>query len=113
MLVNCLLNAFAICVGEVSVFSFMVLFLCCVGVLLASPCIAFQRVCVLCWRSQCVSRCSLHMPAMCVCMRDVISEFNSEIEGLLAFCALVLFMCSMLCLMCSGSSLHVACILPF
>ena len=49
VLVNCLLNAFAICVGEVSVFSLkvMVLFLCCVGVLLASPCIVFQRVCVL------------------------------------------------------------------
>ena len=48
--VNCLLNAFAICVGEVSVFSLkvMVLFLGCVGVLLASPCIVFQRVCVLC-----------------------------------------------------------------
>ena len=27
-------------------------------------------------------------------MRDVISEFNSEIEGLLEFCALMLFMCS-------------------
>ena len=39
-----------ICVGEVSVFSLkvMVLFLSCVGVLLASPCIVFQRVCVLC-----------------------------------------------------------------
>ena len=50
VLVNCLLNAFAICVGEVSVFSLkvMVLFLGCVGVLLASPCIVFQRVCVLC-----------------------------------------------------------------
>ena len=50
VLVNCLLNAFAICVGEVSVFSLkvMVLFLCCVGVLLASPFIVFQRVCVLC-----------------------------------------------------------------
>ena len=48
--VNCLLNAFAICVGEVSVFSLkvMVLFLGCVGVVLASPCIVFQRVCVLC-----------------------------------------------------------------
>ena len=33
-LVNCLLNAFAICVGEVTVFSLkvIVLFLCCVGV---------------------------------------------------------------------------------
>ena len=50
LFVLCLLNAFAICVGEVSVFSLkvMVLFLCCVGVLLASPCIVFQRVCVLC-----------------------------------------------------------------
>ena len=48
-----------------------------------------------------------------VCMRDVISKFNSEIEGSLAFCALILFMCSILCLMYSGSSLHVQCILPF
>ena len=50
VLVNCLLNAFAICVGEMSVFSLkvMVLFLGCVGVLLASPCIVFRRVCVLC-----------------------------------------------------------------
>ena len=47
VLVNCLLNVFAICVGEVSVLSLkvMVLF---VGILLASPCIVFQRVCVLC-----------------------------------------------------------------
>ena len=49
VLVYCLLNAFAICVGEVSVFSLKVMvFLGCVGVLLASPCIVFQRVCVLC-----------------------------------------------------------------
>ena len=50
MLMNCLLNAFAICVGEVNVFSLivMVLFLGCVGFLLANPCIVFQRVCVLC-----------------------------------------------------------------
>ena len=39
VLVNCLLNMFAICVGEVSVFylKVMVLFLGCVGVFLASP----------------------------------------------------------------------------
>ena len=51
VLVNCLLNAFAICVGDVSVFSLkvMVLFLGCVGFLLTSPCIVFQRVCVLCF----------------------------------------------------------------
>ena len=43
VLVNCLLNAFAICVGGVNVFflKVMVLFLGCVGVLLASPCIVF------------------------------------------------------------------------
>ena len=50
VLVNCLLNVFAICVGEVTVFSLkvIVLFLCCVGVLLANPCIVFQTLCVLC-----------------------------------------------------------------
>ena len=53
------------------------------------------------------------MSDLCVCMRDVISEFNSEIEGSLAFCALMLFRCKIVCLMCSGSSLHVECIFPF
>ena len=53
------------------------------------------------------------MSDLYVCMRDVISEFNSEIEGSLAFSALMLFLCSILCLMCSWSSLHVECILPF
>ena len=53
------------------------------------------------------------MSDLCVCMRDVISEFNSEIDGSLAFCALMLFLCSIWCLMCSGSSLHVECVLPF
>ena len=38
---------------------------------------------------------------------------NSEIERSHASCALMLFLCSILCLMCSGSSLHVECILPF
>ena len=44
------------------------------------------------------------MSDLCVCMRDVISEFNSEIEGSLAFCALMLFLCSILCIMCFGSN---------
>ena len=52
------------------------------------------------------------MSDLCVCLRDVISEFNSEIEGSLAFCALMLFLCSILWLMCFGSSLLVECILP-
>ena len=48
VLVNCLLNAFAICVGEVSVFSLkvMVLFLGWVGVLLASPYCLPKSMCV-------------------------------------------------------------------
>ena len=54
----------------------------------------------------CVSRCSIHMSVLFVCMRDVISEFNSEIDGSLAFCPLMVFLCSILCLMYSGSSLH-------
>ena len=53
------------------------------------------------------------MSDLCVCMRDMISQFNCEIKGSLAFCALMVFRCSILCLMCSGSSLHVECILPF
>ena len=50
------------------------------------------------------------MPELYVCMRDVISEFNSEM-GSLACCTLMLFLCSIVCLMCSGSSLHVKYIL--
>ena len=57
--------------------------------------------------------CSLYMPDVCVCMRDGISECISEIEGSLACCALMLFLCCILCIMCSGSGLHVECILPF
>ena len=58
-----------------------------------------------------MSRCSLHVSDVCVCMRDVISELNSEIEESLAFWALMLFLCSVLCLICSGSSLSVSCLL--
>ena len=53
------------------------------------------------------------MSDLCVCMRDEISVFNSEIEGSLAFCTLMFFLCSIWCLMCFGSSLFVECILPF
>ena len=54
-----------------------------------------------------------YMLYLCVCMRGVLSEFNSEFEGSFEFCALMLFLCIILCLMCFGSSLHVECILPF
>ena len=43
VLVNCLLNAFAVCVGEVNVFSLKVFFF-----FLANPCMVFQTVCMLC-----------------------------------------------------------------
>ena len=46
VLVNCLLNVFAICVGEVNVFSLKVMFF--FFFFLANRCIVFQRVCVLC-----------------------------------------------------------------
>ena len=69
-------------------------------------------MCCVCDPSVC-----LGVPSICqVCVRDVISEFNSEVERSLAFCALMLLHNTfpyILCLMFSGSSLHVECILPF
>ena len=56
VVVNCLLNVFAICVD-------------CVGVLLASPCIVFQRVCV-CDPSVCLGVPSICQICVFVCMRD-------------------------------------------
>ena len=53
------------------------------------------------------------MSDLCVCMRDVISKFKYEIEGSLVFGGLMMFLCSILCLMCSRISWHVECILPF
>ena len=54
--------------------------------------------------------CCVCDPSVClgvpsICQMGVISEFE--------FCALMLFLCSILCLMYSVSSLHVECILPF
>ena len=37
------------------------------------------------------------MSDVCVCTRDVISEFNSEIQG--SFCGLMLF-CVLFCVLC-------------
>ena len=58
---------------------------------------SIEYVCCVCDPSVCLS-----VPSICqncVCMRDVISEFNSAIEGSLAFCALMLFLCSILCVL--------------
>ena len=40
-------------------------------------------------------------------------DFRVEIEESHALCDLVLFLCCILCFMCSGKSLHVMYILPF
>ena len=57
-----------------------------------------QSVCCVCDPSV-----YLGVPSICqICvffMRDVISEFNFEIEGSLAFCALMLFLC-LFCVLC-------------
>ena len=70
VLVNCLLNAFAIWVGEWIVFSLkvIVLFFCWVGFVLAYPYVVFVRVCCVCDRNLC-----LRVPSIChvcICMRD-------------------------------------------
>ena len=81
VLVNCLLNGFDIYVGKVIVFSLkvIVLFLDCVF-LLANICIVFQSVCVVFVIPY------VRFVCVCVCMRDVISEFHPEIKGSHAFC---------------------------
>ena len=51
------------------------------------------------------------MPYVCVCMRDMISEFNSEIEGSHASCALILFLFDLLCVMEVVLMWNVSCLL--
>ena len=53
-----------------------------------------KSMCVVFVIPVCVCECFLHMSDLCACMKEVISEFNSEIEGSFAFCALMLFLCS-------------------
>ena len=43
--------------------------------------------------TQCVSKCSLHMSDLCVCMRDVISEFNRRITCVLCSDVVSVFNC--------------------
>ena len=72
VLMNCLLNAFAICVGEVRVFSLKVIVLSCVFVGQSVHGLP-KRMYVVFVIPVCVYRCSLHMSDVCVCLRDVIS----------------------------------------
>ena len=47
-----------------------------VGFLLDSPLIVFHSMCVFRLWSQCPSRCSFHMPDLCVCMAWLMSLFK-------------------------------------
>ena len=64
--------------GEVTVFTFE----------------SYYVVVVFCWlihvlySKECVSKCSINILNMCVCLRDVITEFNSEIERLPCCCCM-------------------------
>ena len=97
VLVNCLLNAFAIC-------------LCVVAVLLLKEIVLCVWVGFLLPGDMCV-RVLFVIPSfvLCCCMREVISRFSFSVGSHeLLVCLSVIF-----CLMCSGKSLHVLCILPF
>ena len=69
------MKQFAICLGVVVILllNIMEVFSAGGGVLLARPCMVFQRVCVLCQLSQCGSNCSFHRLCLCLCMSEVIS----------------------------------------
>ena len=83
------------------------------GVLLDRPCMVFQRMCVLCLRSQCASKCSFHRFCLCFCMSEVISSFKSLRAGSQVLALRMLFLCVIVHTMWSGKSRHLLCILPF
>ena len=98
VLVNCLLNAFAICLCVVAVLLLKKMVLLCVWAvfLFPRPCIVLYSACVFCLWSHLLFRCSFHMFVLCSCMREMISRirpFSVGSDGLL--------------------SLHVLCIVPF
>ena len=54
-----------------------------VGFLLDSPLIVFHSMCVFRLWSQCPSRCSFHMPDLCVCMAWLMSLFKCSVGSIL------------------------------
>ena len=81
--------------------------------LLDKPCMVFQRMCVLCLWCQCASSCSYNQFCLCVCMSKVISLFRSLRAGSQVFALPILFLCVILHIMWSCTSLQLLCILPF
>ena len=65
-----------------------------------SYCVVFGLYLFFCWLIHVLSSKAY---VCCVCMRDVISEFS---EWSFVFCVLMLFLCSIVCLIYSGSSLQ-------
>ena len=115
MFVNCLVNWLAFCLGVIAVkfLKVIVLFVMGVGFLLDSPLIVFHSMCVFRLWSQCPSRCSFHMPDLCVCMAWLMSL--SKCSSLLSVGSFALIMSrSFICaLMFSGSRGLLGLILPF
>ena len=84
-----------------------------VGFLLDSPLIVFHSMCVFRLWSQCPSRCSFHMPDLCVCMAWLMSLFKCSSQLSVGSFALIMSRSSICALMFSGSRGLLGLILPF
>ena len=84
-----------------------------VGFLLDSPLIVFHSMCVFRLWSQCPSRCSFHMPDMCVCMAWLMSLFKCSSLLSVGSFALIMSRSFICALMFSGSRGLLGLILPF
>ena len=95
------------------VFKVIVLFVMGVGFLLDSPLIVFHSMCVFRLWSQCPSRCSFHMPDLCVCMAWLMSLFKCSSLLSVGSFALIMSRSFICALMFSGSRGLLGLILPF
>ena len=84
-----------------------------VGFLLDSPLIVFHSMCVFRLWSQCPSRCSFHMPDLCVCMAWLMSLFKCSSLLSVGSFALIMSRSFICALMFSGSRGLLGLILPF
>ena len=89
--VNCLVKQFVICFGVIAILLLNVMagFSVGGGALLDSPCLVFQRICVLCLWSQCASKCSFNRFCLCFCMSEVISSFRNFRAGSQVFLCVI------------------------
>ena len=99
----------AIEVSKCSLNWWRLLLLCCVQLLLS--CIVLHSLCVFCLWSHLLFRCSFQMFVLCCCMRKVISMFKPFSVGSYELLVRVVSHNVIFCLMCSGRSLHVFCLL--